>query len=186
MSNGVTFTPEAAKRIARVVKRVEQTPTQFGGRNPSSALTASEPFFVRLLDPYTREEFADGHAEYYLLGSGAMSSNTQVFYSWEAVVPTKYGHLAADPQVQGVASARPLNAKGQSELIEYGTIVQLHLVGFDDDGVTPLYVFVDGREVIGQMFVPPHDHRSNTPGYGGFAFACYAPGTSLPQMPWAI
>lgn len=29
-----------------------------------------------------------------------------------------------------------------------------------------------------------HDHRDNF--NGGFAFACYHPGTSLPQMPWAI
>jgi hypothetical protein len=32
--------------------------------------------------------------------------------------------------------------------------------------------------------IPPHDHRDNY--NGGFAFAVYHPGTSLPQMPWAI
>jgi hypothetical protein len=38
-------------------------------------------------------------------------------------------------------------------------------------------------------FIPgmgPHDHRSNDPAYGGFAFAVYHPGTALPQMPWAV
>jgi hypothetical protein len=32
----------------------------------------------------------------------------------------------------------------------------------------------------------PHDHRDGSPMYGGFAFAVYHPGTSLPQQPWAI
>jgi hypothetical protein len=30
----------------------------------------------------------------------------------------------------------------------------------------------------------PHDHRDNF--NGGFCFSVYHPGTSLPQMPWAI
>jgi len=41
----------------------------------------------------------------------------------------------------------------------------------------------DGGLVTG---LGPHDHRSNEPGHGGFAFSCYHPGTALPQMPWAI
>ena len=41
----------------------------------------------------------------------------------------------------------------------------------------------DGGLIIG---LGPHDHRSNDPSYGGFAFAVYHPGTALPQMPWAM
>lgn len=31
--------------------------------------------------------------------------------------------------------------------------------------------------------VMPHDHRDNY--NGGYTFACYHPGTGLPQQPWA-
>lgn len=41
----------------------------------------------------------------------------------------------------------------------------------------------DGGLAVG---LGPHDHRSNDPGYGGFAFSCYHPGTAIPQQPWAI
>ena len=41
----------------------------------------------------------------------------------------------------------------------------------------------DGGLVVG---LGPHDHRSNDPAYGGFAFAVYHPGSAVPQMPWAI
>jgi hypothetical protein len=36
-----------------------------------------------------------------------------------------------------------------------------------------------------QSYVPLHDHRDNVTG-GGFAFAVYHPGTSLPQQPWSM
>lgn len=36
-----------------------------------------------------------------------------------------------------------------------------------------------------ETFLPNHDHRDNVTG-GGFAFACYHPGTGLPQQPWAL
>lgn len=34
-----------------------------------------------------------------------------------------------------------------------------------------------------EYVLPHHDHRDNF--HGGFAFACYHPGTGLPQQPWA-
>jgi len=40
----------------------------------------------------------------------------------------------------------------------------------------------DGGLVIGSA----HDHRSNDPAYGGFAFAVYAPGSGVPQQAWPI
>jgi hypothetical protein len=33
--------------------------------------------------------------------------------------------------------------------------------------------------------LPIHDHRDNVTG-GGFAFAVYHPGTTLPQQPWSL
>jgi hypothetical protein len=41
--------------------------------------------------------------------------------------------------------------------------------------------FGDGGYIPG---MGPHDHRDNF--NGGFAFACYHPGTSIPGMPWAM
>jgi hypothetical protein len=50
--------------------------------------------------------------------------------------------------------------------------------GYNQHGHTSPY---DGGWIPG---MGPHDHRDNF--NGGFAFACFHPGTSLPQQPWAI
>ncbi len=50
--------------------------------------------------------------------------------------------------------------------------------GYNQHGHTSQF---DGGWIPG---AGPHDHRDNF--NGGFAFAVYHPGTSLPQMPWAI
>lgn len=74
-------------------------------------------------------------------------------------------------------------------------IVRLSFAGCRDDEVPEsdpprtervlVYVFVH-ETLEPDGFLPPHDHRSNEPQHGGFAFACYAPRTALPQMPWHI
>jgi hypothetical protein len=51
--------------------------------------------------------------------------------------------------------------------------------GYNQHGHTGPF---DGGWIPGQGI---HDHRDNVTG-GGFAFAVYHPGTSLPQQPWAI
>jgi hypothetical protein len=50
--------------------------------------------------------------------------------------------------------------------------------GYNQHGHTGPY---DGGYIPG---MGPHDHRDNF--NGGFAFAVYHPGTSLPQMPWVV
>jgi hypothetical protein len=50
--------------------------------------------------------------------------------------------------------------------------------GYNQHGHTSQY---DGGFIPG---MGPHDHRDNF--NGGLAFACYHPGTALPQMPWAL
>jgi hypothetical protein len=50
--------------------------------------------------------------------------------------------------------------------------------GYNQHGHTGAY---DGGFIPG---MGPHDHRDNF--NGGFAFACYHPGTSIPQQPWSI
>lgn len=54
---------------------------------------------------------------------------------------------------------------------------------FPDDERRAMYAFTYTPYYVAP-FLPVHDHRSNF--HGGFAFATYHPGTSLPQMPWAI
>lgn len=50
--------------------------------------------------------------------------------------------------------------------------------GYNEHGHTSPYDggFIPGRGI--------HDHRDNL--NGGFCFSVYAPGTALPQQPWAI
>lgn len=183
--NGVTFTPDSARRIAKVVRRVEQTPQQFGGRNPSTLTQQDDNFWVRIKDAYVRVDHPDGTITYEMYETSTY--NGPLWYSWQKVIPGKRGgFLAADPPVEGIANARYINEQGPSDLIAYGTVTRLHLSGFDEQG-DPLYVFIDGgNKTMGNDFVPPHDHRSNAPGYGGLAFAVYSPGTSLPQQPFPI
>jgi hypothetical protein len=51
------------------------------------------------------------------------------------------------------------------------------------DGLVPFYAF---QFIIPQTsgVIPPHDHRDQF--NGGFSFAVYAPGTSLPQQRWSL
>lgn len=55
----------------------------------------------------------------------------------------------------------------------------------DPPAFTQVPVYVFNRQVNNPFAdLPLHDHRDNT--NGGFAFAVYHPGTSLPQKPWAL
>ena len=55
-------------------------------------------------------------------------------------------------------------------------------IGYDPEA-SPAFTFFY-PEFDQDRGVPLHDHRDNF--NGGFAFAVFHPGTSLPQMPWAI
>jgi hypothetical protein len=61
-------------------------------------------------------------------------------------------------------------------------IVRLSFGGIGPDG-DPSYVFQYSPSAE-EPTLPVHDHRDNL--HGGFAFSCWHPGTSLPQMPWAV
>lgn len=62
------------------------------------------------------------------------------------------------------------------------SIVTMRFAGYDPNG-NAAFVFLYLVDLKPPEF-PPHDHRDNS--QGGFAFAVYHPGTSVPQMPWAI
>ncbi len=83
----------------------------------------------------------------------------------------------ADPPVSGYQNAAEAN---HIRNVPVGAVVRLRLVGYTPDD-EPRYVFHAPPRDNDEL-VPPHDHRSNNPADGGFAFAVYHPGTSLPQM----
>jgi hypothetical protein len=58
-------------------------------------------------------------------------------------------------------------------------VPQVASEGYNQHGHTSPF---DGGWIPGMGI---HDHRDNVTGCG-FAFACYHPGTALPQQPWAI
>jgi len=87
-------------------------------------------------------------------------------------------HFIADPDIKGTLNAFEATGRYAAP----GAVVRLTLVGYDGDGETPVYSFVAPGNT-GNGMVPNHDHRDAA--NGGFAFAVYHPGTSLPQQPWA-
>ena len=57
--------------------------------------------------------------------------------------------------------------------------------GVVDAGIIPMFVFQ--YAVLPQIDVLPiHDHRGNDPHSGGFAFAVYSPGSSLPSKQFSL
>jgi hypothetical protein len=64
------------------------------------------------------------------------------------------------------------------------SVVRDHFIGYDaDDLPADLVSYGDARPGQG---LPPHDHRSNNPMDGGFAFSVFHPGTSLPQQRFGV
>lgn len=154
----VLFNRDSAKRIANATRRIERMPQdRTGGRNPSPA-PAEQTFWVRLLG-----RSIDGK-----------------LHSWQRVRPDGAGGWQTyQPPVQGELNAVEVNGHIG---IESGVIVQLSLTDYDPDG-KPLYSFVFTTPDINRP-MPIHDHRDND--NGGFAFAVFHPGTSLPQQRFGI
>lgn len=116
-----------------------------------------------------------------------------MFWSWVKVQPLANAPTANDPwtiedvplwefaqpQVAGWENAREANG---NRSVTPGTVALLTFIGYDKTG-EPLYVFNHAAQQDDGIF-PIHDHRDNA--HGGFSFAVYAPGTSLPQQPWHV
>lgn len=151
------FTRPAAKRIIDAVRRIEATPTDRTGRRVSAGGEGEVSFWAQL----------------------TTCDMTGSRYSWFRVRPDGTGHWQGyDPMVTGELNAIEINGG----LGCTGDIVRLFLTDTDHDGM-PRYTFQlekpDDRQPLRR-----HDHRDNE--NGGFAFACFHPGTALPQQPWAI
>lgn len=198
---GYNFSLDAAQRIVAAVKKSEQEARNLTGTpNPSRAPTGS--FWAMLTGCDLTGTFWDwvavvpdpgmlGAAN--SMGQGSMATSAM----WQF----------ADPHIAGFANAREINNYLGAQP---GNVVQLAFLGYGQaqtnadgsiasgtitsatgqpgdtvgaDNTSAYYVFSYGQP---QTFnaVPLHDHRDNL--NGGFAFSCYHPGTSLPQVPFAV
>jgi hypothetical protein len=197
--SGVNFTLDAAKRIAAVVRKIEQTSSSLNGAsNPS--LTPGMGFWAAIMGCDISGTFWDWTAVSPCLPnlSSSASINGITTGTWQF----------ADPYVYGFGNAREANGnKG----FDPGTVVWMQFVGygiaqpFDGtiitgtvtlaggtpaqvagaDGSVPFYVFSYACQPA-PIGVPPHDHRDNSGPNGGFAFSTFAPGTSLPQNNFSV
>ena len=154
-----TFTEQGAKRIVDAVRKVEQTPRRRIARQSQAPTQPTGEFWARIT---------------------SLSING-TSYSWVAVYwDNEVNDWVRNPDAYGDDNAIETNGRIG---VPSGSIIKLRHVGYDVEG-EPRYVFEWGSASAHQGGLPPHDHRDNF--NGGFAFAVYHPGTSLPQMPWAI
>ncbi|MEM6560047.1 MAG: hypothetical protein AAF656_00470 [Planctomycetota bacterium] len=162
----VQFTEEAARRIAAVTRRVEKWERQ------------------------PRRDFAEAHKSepgFWAMLMGADTSGQR--YSFNKVVPDPDGRrpgaflleagigfgFDGEPQFQCAYESN--GNRG----VPSGAVVYLRFIGYDNDD--PIYLFTYEKPGP-HTHIGIHDHRDNY--NGGFAFATYHPGTSIPQQPWAL
>ncbi len=166
---GVVFTSDAVKRIRAAVLYVESRPQdRTGDRAPAGPVDQDCWGFITGCD-----------------ASGQRYSFARVYPDASSDSPDlildngmKFKLFDADPS--HVWQAREVN---DTRGISSGTIVKMSFAGYD--GSTPpepLFLFQYIAVPPQPDFTPIHDHRDNF--NGGFAFAVYAPGTSLPQQKW--
>lgn len=115
--------------------------------------------------------------------AGAALSHPK-FYTFVRMEPDgQGGFVPAQPYAEYKGAARRLN-DDDGQVAPCDSIVRMTFVGYDGIG-QPIYVFAHDLAEE-SAYLRPHDHRDNYPWSGGFAFAVYAPGTAVPQQPWAI
>lgn len=164
----ITFTSAAAAKIKQAVRKVLNTP-----------------------DDRTRERTPPGPDEqsFFAWITGCDVSGKR--YNWARVYPDMSSDspdlildsamkwkLFGQPPVTGFETA--YEANGRQGLTD--RIVLLTYAGRNADNEA-VYTFIcEIQQPDNQL--PIHDHRDNC--NGGFAFAVYHPGTSLPQQPWHV
>ena len=163
---GVTFTEEAAKRIAQATRRVERMPRDMAGDRTRDFQT-NTGFWAMIL--------------------GLDISGLK--YSFNRVIPDPKSTLPAafvlNEELRFSFDGEPMWEAGREANglrgVTLGTVVWMTFVGY---GVNdePVFLFSHPRPVEGGL--PPHDHRDNF--NGGFAFATYHPGTGVPTMPFRM
>ncbi len=164
MASGVMFSVDAARRITRVVKRVEQTPESLGGRNPIS------------INPGTRF--------WAYIISGTSFTQESFRYGFIKVIPDpldeKYG-WQFDTDVQGVGCVR--DPSMHNDYLD-GAVVEIEFVGYNADGDPQYWLCSPTARMDNYNALAPHDHRDNF--NGGFAFGVMHPGTAIPQQNFSV
>lgn len=164
---GVTFTRDAAKRIATAVRWVEgQKPSRAGQQLTGVPMAADVWGFIT--------------------GSG-FDGNGKTLYSFVRVIPDnddpdirfdmKQAWKLVEPVISHYQCAIEVNGHG----VPSNTIVKLSFTGYRDfpEGERRAMFAFSHTPTRIEPFLPIHDHRDNTA--GGFSFAVWHPGTSLPQ-----
>ncbi len=103
---GVTFSKDAANRIAKVVRKVEAMPASSGGQNPPSP-PPQQWFYAKITDVVGRIFSGDGTPDIIVpVESG--NSNQVPMYSWSRMVQAAAGRfITTNPVVSGIGSCRP-------------------------------------------------------------------------------
>lgn len=163
----VTFTSKAAQKIKETVERVAQMGPNYKGQpNPPRPTEDSFWAFVLGCDSSgLRHSFVRVFPD---IGDDSVDFILDGGMKWK-IVPNDPPHLQCAYESSG---GRGLTDK----------IVRMHYAGIRKDDGEACYVFQCESFDPSQWPLPIHDHRDNHA--GGFAFATYHPGTSLPQQPW--
>jgi hypothetical protein len=170
MANGVKFTASGAEKIQRVVQKVLGTPDRrVPPRNPTRRL--GDEFWAMLMGPADQMGL-----RYYFVHVVPDASGDQADFAIGKDAAVSYRIASDEPEL---GYARESNGVRGVDLY---TVVKVSCIGLDQDGL-PAFLFTFGPP-IDDSFLRPHDHRDNF--NGGFAFACYHPGTGLPQQPWRV
>jgi hypothetical protein len=191
------FTLAAAQRIADTVRAVAQAaPNTSGGPNP--ARPAQTQFWAMITSGADLKNIFFNWVACVPskdAGTGQDSTTPVLSNLWEF----------QRPYVAGFGNAREANGNKQ---IPPGTVVLLTFIGYAvpdgtagsyqgtstipasstspparPDNSIPMYVFSYSNQQQ-QTYLPIHDHRDAL--NGGFSFAVYSPGTSLPQSQWRV
>ncbi len=164
---GVTFSQEAAKRIAEAVRRVERTPRDMAGEQTRS-FPAETSFWAVLLGC----DISGLKYSFNKVVPDPKSTMPQAFIMHETL---RFGF---DGEPVWEAAMECSGGRG----LKPGTIVRLTFVGYDTNE-DPVFMFSHPM-MDPHMPMPPHDHRDNA--NGGFAFGIWHPGTMIPSMPWSM
>lgn len=169
MATGVVFSSEAAKRIAATVRRVEKIGVNLtGDRRPSQPQETSFWAGIVSCDVIGHRHYSWVKVEP-LVDDPSVSTENRLVLIYQLPVQVNW------------SSAREAN----NNIVSPGTIVRLYFAGYNKEG-NPTYIFTHTENQQEPGYLPCHDHRNNEPGNGGFSFACYHPGSSIPQHQFAI
>lgn len=163
----VALSQEAFRRIAAATKKVERIPTNMTGERTLSHGTT--PGFWAMIFGSDISGLKYGFNKVVFDPKSTMPEaftiNNTLRFAFEGD-----GFYQAAIEVNGTRG------------IGMGTIVWMTFAGYDTNE-DPVFVF--SHQIMDpNMPLTPHDHRDNN--NGGFAFATFHPGTSIPQMPWGM